>query len=189
MPAMSTVIKNCIIVFILISVFSLLNICSVRSQDSFREMKIKLKSSAFKNNEMLPKKYTCDGIGISPPLLWSDIPKAAQSLAIISDDPDAPGGVWVHWVMYNIPPQTMGLNEGVLPVEEFAHAAKQGLNDFQNIGYGAPCPPSGTHRYFFKLYALDTILNLESKATKDQLLKAMEGHILAKAELVGKYKR
>ncbi len=91
--------------------------------------------------------------------------------------------------MYNIPPTSMGLNEGVLPVEEFAHTAKQGLNDFQTIGYGGPCPPKGTHRYFFKLYALDTKLNIESQATKESLLKAIEGHVLSQVELVGKYKR
>jgi len=173
----------------LILIFCLFYICSALPQESYREIKMELKSSAFKNNKMLPKKYTCDGAGVSPPLSWNGIPKVAKSLALISDDPDAPGGTWVHWLMYNIPPSTRGLGEGVLPVEEFAHSAKQGLNDFQNIGYGAPCPPDGIHRYFFKLYALDITLNLESKATKDQLLKAMEEHILAQAELIGKYKR
>ena len=150
---------------------------------------MEIKSSAFKHNEIIPSNYTCDGGNISPPLLWNEIPENTKSLALIADDPDAPVGTWTHWVIYNMPPTSKGLQEGVLPVQSFSHDTKQGINDFQQIGYGGPCPPSGIHRYFFKLYALNTKLNLESGATKEQLLMAMKGHILAQGETVGKYRK
>ena len=150
---------------------------------------IQISSPAFENNKLIPKQYTCNGINISPPLSWNKIPPTTKSLALISDDPDAPMGTWVHWIIYNMPPISKGLQEGVLPLQNFSHDTKQGINDFKKIGYGGPCPPSGTHRYFFKLYALDTKLNLEAGATKKQLENAMKGHILAQAELTGKYKK
>ena len=150
---------------------------------------MEIKSPAFENNGLIPKQYTCEGRNISPPLSWDGIPAGAKSLALISDDPDAPAGTWVHWVIYNMPPASKGLQEGVLPMQNLPHDTKQGINDFKKIGYGGPCPPGGTHRYFFKLYALDTKLNLDSGATKSQLLAAIEGHILAQTELIGKYKR
>ena len=153
------------------------------------EKKLEISSTAFKNNGLIPKQYTCDGENFSPPLSWTEIPEGTESLALISDDPDAPGSTWVHWVIYNMPPNSKGLQEGVLPIQDMAHETKQGINDFKKIGYGGPCPPSGTHRYSFKLYALNTKLNLESGATKKQLLIAMKGHILAQAKLIGKYKR
>lgn len=152
------------------------------------EKKFYLESPAFKNNASIPKLYTCKGKNISPPLSWANISKDAKSLALLVDDPDAPKGSWTHWIMYNIPPTSKGLKENVLPVEEFAHTAKQGLNDFQAIGYGGPCPPGGTHRYFFKLYAFNNKINIEGQATKESLLKAIEGHVLEKVELVGRYK-
>ncbi|MGQ9674030.1 MAG: YbhB/YbcL family Raf kinase inhibitor-like protein [Candidatus Aminicenantales bacterium] len=152
-------------------------------------MDIKIISSAFKEGEMIPRKYTCDGEDISPPLAWSGVPENAQSIALISDDPDAPMGTWVHWVLFNLPATENSLPEGIPPDKELSHGAKQGRNDFRRIGYGGPCPPSGTHRYFFKLYALDTILSLAAGATKAELLKAMEGHIVAQGQLMGKYKR
>lgn len=152
------------------------------------EKSFQIKTPVFKD-DMIPTLYTCEGKNISPPLIWENIPIQAKSLALLVDDPDAPRGTWTHWIMYNIPPSSKGLNEGVLPVEEFAHTAKQGLNDFQTIGYGGPCPPKGTHRYFFKLYALDTKLNIQGQATKESLLKSMKGHVLSQVELVGKYKR
>ena len=150
---------------------------------------LEISSPAFKNNGIIPKQYTCDGANISPPLSWTGIPESTKSLALILDDPDAPGSTWVHWVIYNMPPDSKGLQEDVLPIQDMAHETKQGTNDFKKIGYGGPCPPSGTHRYFFKLYELDTKLNLESGATKKQLLIAMKGHIISQAKLVGKYKR
>ena len=156
---------------------------------AFGNTKIEISSPAFKNNGTIPKQYTCDGRNISPPLSWNGISADTKSLALICDDPDAPMGTWVHWVIYNMPPTSKGLQEGVLPIPEFAHTARQGITDFKKIGYGGPCPPNGTHRYFFKLYALDTKLNLESGATKKQLEDAMKGHVVAQAELIGKYKR
>ena len=152
-----------------------------------KEMEIK--SSAFEHNEMIPKKYTCDGEDISPPLFWDGVPDGAKSLALISDDPDAPMGTWVHWILYDLLPNEKRLVENIPPEKTLPNRAKQGLTDFKKIGYGGPCPPNGTHRYFFKLYALDSMLNLQPGATKKQLLDAMKNHILAEAELIGKYKR
>ena len=148
-----------------------------------------LNSSAFNSGEMIPSKYTCDGVDISPPLEWDSVPTGTKSFTLICDDPDAPMGTWVHWVYYDIPPEIKALPENVAPKEHPANGGKQGTNDFRKIGYGGPCPPSGTHRYYFKLYALDVMLNIASGATKKQLLKEMENHILGEAQLMGKYKR
>lgn len=150
---------------------------------------MELKSEAFKPGEMIPTKYTCDGPDVSPSLTWSDPPAGTKSFALISDDPDAPVGTWVHWVMWNIPADARALEENVPKKESLPNETKQGTTDFRRIGYGGPCPPSGTHRYFFKLYALDTTLNLPASTTKKDLEKAMQGHILAQAELMGKYRR
>jgi Raf kinase inhibitor-like YbhB/YbcL family protein len=152
-------------------------------------MEIKITSSAFQQEGMIPSKYTCDGADVSPPLQWDEIPEDTKSIALINDDPDAPMGTWVHWALYNLPADTKELAENIPPEETLPNGAKQGITDFGRIGYGGPCPPSGTHRYFFKIYALDSQLELESGANKNQLLKAMEGHILAQGELMGKYKR
>ncbi len=154
-----------------------------------KNMTIQLTSSAFTEGDMIPKKYTCDGQDISPPLAWTGVPEGTKSVALISDDPDAPVGTWVHWVMYNIPPQLQELPEAVPADKVLATGATQGTNDFRRIGYGGPCPPGGTHRYYFKLYALDQELALDPGLTKDQLLKAMKGHILAEGQLMGRYKR
>ncbi|MFB3926684.1 MAG: YbhB/YbcL family Raf kinase inhibitor-like protein [Syntrophales bacterium] len=150
---------------------------------------MEIKSPAFKQGEMIPAKYTCDGPNVSPPLEWSGAPPATKSFALISDDPDAPSGTWVHWVVYNIPPASTKIPENIPPEKNFPGGGKHGTTDFRRIGYGGPCPPSGTHRYFFKLYALDSMLDLPAGATKAELLKAMKGHVLAEAELMGKYKR
>src|SRR3989338_3833248 len=136
-------------------------------------------STAFRHNQLIPPKYTCDGENISPPLAISDIPSAAKSLALIVDDPDAPGGIWVHWLMWNITPETTRIEAGMAPL-----GATEGTTSFGKPGYCGPSPPSGTHRYFFKVYALDAMLNLLSGADKDELEHAMEGHILARAEIV-----
>ena len=150
---------------------------------------LEIKSSDFETGGMIPKKYTCDGEDISPPLLWDGVPEGTKSLALINDDPDAPMGTWVHWVLYDLPASTKELPEN-MPKDKTLHSgAKQGITDFRKIGYGGPCPPSGTHRYFFKLYALDSKLNLEPGATKKQVEDAMKGHIVAQAELIGKYTR
>jgi hypothetical protein len=153
------------------------------------KMDIKLTSTAFQDGGMIPAKYTCDGANVSPPLEWSGASQTAKSLALICDDPDAPGKTWVHWVVFDLPASRTSLPENVQPQESIAGGGKQGTTDFEKVGYGGPCPPSGTHRYFFKLYALDTELNLDSKTTKNELLKAMDAHSLAQGELMGKYKR
>jgi Raf kinase inhibitor-like YbhB/YbcL family protein len=153
------------------------------------QMNIKITSPAFEEADMIPSKYTCDGEDISPPLEWQGIPQKAKSIALISDDPDAPAGTWVHWVMWNIPADDDGLAENVPPDNHLANGARQGITSFKRHGYGGPCPPSGTHRYYFKVYALDTELDIANSSTKDKLLDAMEGHILAQGQLMGKYKR
>ncbi|HWP90916.1 MAG TPA: YbhB/YbcL family Raf kinase inhibitor-like protein [Thermodesulfobacteriota bacterium] len=152
-------------------------------------MKITISSTAFKEGGMIPKRYTCDGPNISPPLSWDSVPVGTKSLALICDDPDAPRGTWVHWVIFNLRANTKELTENIPPQQTLPNGAQQGRNDFGKIGYGGPCPPGGTHRYYFKLYALDNEINLEAGATKAELLKAMEGHILAKGQLMGRYKR
>ena len=150
---------------------------------------MEIKSKAFSEGGMIPSKYTCDGEDISPPLAWSGVPESAKSLALISDDPDAPVGTWVHWVLYNVPAEVTELPENMPPDRTLQNGARQGMTDFRRVGYGGPCPPGGTHRYFFKLYALDTVLDLEAGATKKALEEAMEGHVLAEGQLMGRYKR
>lgn len=150
-----------------------------------------LTSSAFAQNGAIPKKYTCDGGDTSPPLTWSDVPAGAKSLALIVDDPDAPDPAaprmtWVHWVLYNLPPSSGGLAEGL---KNLPSGTAEGTNDWQRTGYGGPCPPVGRHRYFHKLYALDTVLQGLKKPNKAALEKAMQGHIVARAELIGTYQR
>lgn len=150
---------------------------------------MEIKSSAFGSGEMIPVKYTCDGADFSPPLEWTAGPAGTKSFALICDDPDAPMGTWVHWVVYDIPATATMLAEGITREKELPGGGTQGVNDFRRIGYGGPCPPGGTHRYFFKLYALDAALSLKPGITKDQLLKAMKGRILAEAQLMGTYRR
>ena len=148
----------------------------------------KLTSPVFKEGGTIPDKYTCHGRDISPPLGWSNIPRGCKSLALIVEDPDASVGIMVHWILYNIPGEARGLKEGISPCSELADKSRHGKNGISKLGYVGPCPPIGsTHRYFFKLYVLDTVLELPSGATKEQLLKAMKGRILAETELMGKY--
>lgn len=154
-----------------------------------KKMEIKITSSAFAEDGLIPPKYTCDGSDISPPLQWEAMPEGTKSIALICDDPDAPSGTFVHWVIFGLSAETRELEENIPPDETLPNGAKQGTSDFGRIGYGGPCPPSGTHRYFFKIYALDTELDLAAGARKPQLLKAMEGHILGQGQLIGKYKR
>lgn len=175
-------------VFLLFFLFSILPLL-VSPYNKEAHMTIEIKSNSFKNGGLMPKQFTCDGKNISPQLSWTSYPDATKSFALICDDPDAPVGTWVHWVIYNIPANINELEENFPNHKTFPNGIKQGTNDFRKIGYGGPCPPSGTHRYFFKIYALDKILDLEAGATKKQLLDAMEGHILAMGELIGKYKR
>ncbi|HTY21869.1 MAG TPA: YbhB/YbcL family Raf kinase inhibitor-like protein [Desulfomonilaceae bacterium] len=152
-------------------------------------MNMEVKSTAFQEGAMIPKLYTCDDKDISPPLSWSGLPAGVKSIALIMDDPDAPVGTWVHWVLFNIPPDTTGLAENMPRTASLPNGAKHGNNSWSNLGYGGPCPPGGTHRYYFKVYALDVVLALSTGVTKAQLLKAMEGHILAEGQLMGRYTR
>ncbi len=145
---------------------------------------MKLISPAFVDSGAIPARYTCDGQDANPPLRIENVPGAARSLALIVDDPDAPVGMWVHWLVWNIDPKSREIGENSVP-----DGAVQGKNDWRRNSYGGPCPPSGAHRYFFKLYALDTTLNLGAGTTKIDLEKAMSGHVLAQAQLIGVYKR
>ncbi len=146
-------------------------------------------STAFKHEGMIPEQYTCDGADFSPQLAWTNVPESTKSFALICDDPDAPVGDWVHWVMFNIPGETRELKEKITNDAVLPNGARHGITDFRRYGYGGPCPPRGTHRYFFKLYALDSMLSLTDKVIKKDLLEAMEGHILGQTELMGKYAR
>ena len=155
-----------------------------------KKMEMKVTSKAFQDGGMIPKQYTCDGANISPPIAWDSVPEKTKSIALIADDPDAPGKTWVHWVAFNIPASAHEIPENVPAQENISGGGKQGTNDFKKVGYGAPCPPSGSaHRYYFKLFALDTELTQDSSATKDQLLKAMDGHVLGEGQLMGKYQK
>ncbi len=153
-------------------------------------MNLQITSTAFAEGQPVPDRYTCAGQDVSPPLAWSGAPTGAKSFALIADDPDAPTGTWVHWVIFNLPPTAAALGEDTPPSPELPDGSKQGVNDFGNSGYGGPCPPPGKpHRYFFNIYALDATLDLKPGATKKELLKAMEGHILAEGRLIGTYQR
>ena len=150
---------------------------------------MEITSTEFKEGEPIPSKYTCDSQDISPPLEWKDIPDGTKSLALIADDPDAPGKTWVHWVVYDIPPAMEGFSAGVPASEKLDKGGTQGVNDFSRIGYGGPCPPSGEHRYYFKLYALDRVLNEAPALSKQKLEQLMEGKILGECSLMGTYSR
>jgi Raf kinase inhibitor-like YbhB/YbcL family protein len=156
----------------------------VLGKEVFKMEKLTVTSAAFAEGAAITAKYTCDGEDVSPPLAIGAMPADTRSLALIMDDPDAPGGMWVHWVVWNIPAQTREIPENGLPA-----GTSQGRNDWNRNGYGGPCPPSGTHRYFFKLYALDTTLTLAPSATKADLERAMKGHVLAVGQIMGTYKR
>ncbi|HSF47283.1 MAG TPA: YbhB/YbcL family Raf kinase inhibitor-like protein [Burkholderiales bacterium] len=154
-------------------------------------MPLTLNSTAFSNGASIPKQYTCQGNDISPPLSWSGVPAGTKSLILIVDDPDAPDPAapqrtWVHWVLYNLPPNTAGLAEAV---KSLPAGTMEGLNDWKRVGYGGPCPPIGRHRYFHKLYALDSVLPDLNRPTKADLEKAMKGHVLEQAELIGTYQK
>lgn len=150
---------------------------------------LELTSTAFVPAEPIPPRYTCAGDDVSPPLQWSAPPDGTQSFALIADDPDAPGRTWVHWVLFNLPAGTRDLPEAVPPDADLSGGGRHGNNSWKRLGYGGPCPPSGTHRYFFKLFALDTVLDLDAGASKDDVLQAMQGHVLAQTELMGTYTR
>jgi len=153
-------------------------------------MTIQIASSAFAEGNLIPGKYTCDGEDLSPPLSWGGLPAQTQSLVLIADDPDAPVGVWVHWVVYNMPPDLNGLAEGLSKNSTLPGVGVQGMTDFGQPGYGGPCPPKGKpHRYFFRLYALDSRLDLPPGAKRAEVDRALHGHILAVGQLIGVYQR
>ena len=177
-----------IIILIIVGVAYFFLLPSNKATDNISDSQLPLlmiiTSPAFSHNGQVPLKYTCDGEDINPPLTISGVPANAKSLVLIVDDPDAPRGTWVHWTVWNIKPDTTSIGENSLPM-----GAVEGTTDFGRTGYGGPCPPSGTHRYFFKIYALDTLINLSSSARKADIEKVMEGHILDQTELIGLYKR
>lgn len=150
-------------------------------------MTLTLTSNAFKHEAAIPVRYTCTDADLSPELTWSGAPDATASFALIMDDPDAPGSTWVHWIVFNLPADTTTLPEGINSDDDLPGDALHGQNSWRRSDYGGPCPPSGTHRYFFKLYALDSTLDLAPGATKTDVLAAMEGHILAETQLIGTY--
>jgi Raf kinase inhibitor-like YbhB/YbcL family protein len=151
---------------------------------------IELTSSAFKEGQAIPKKYTADGENKSPPLRWTAPPEGTKTFALVCEDPDAPRGTWVHWVVFNLPASLRELKEGVPAKEEIANGARQGKNDSGEVGFGGPGPPKGkAHRYFFKLYALDAAIDLPAGTTRDELFAAMKSHVLAEGKLMGTYQR
>jgi len=152
-------------------------------------MSIELTSSAFAQGQSIPAKYSCNGEDISPALIWGEPPAGTQSFALIMDDPDAPVGTWDHWILFNIPASTRGLPEAFPSDAVLPDGAMSGKNGWDRMGYGGPCPPSGTHRYYFRLYALDEMLAISAGASKGELEKAMTGHILAKGELMGTFSK
>jgi len=153
-------------------------------------MSFALETTAFQNGGEIPKRHTCSGADVSPALSWSGVPKGAQSLALIVDDPDAPGGTWTHWVLWNIPAHSPSLPEDVPKNESLRDGGRQGKNDFGRIGYGGPCPPPGKpHRYYFRIYALDTSLALKASASRGELEDAMKRHVLTQAEWMGTFRR
>ncbi len=155
-----------------------------------KPMNLKVTSSAFTDGQPIPAKFTCEGKDVSPALQWTGAPPNTKSFALIADDPDAPAGTWVHWVLYDLPPNTSELAEGVAPKESLPNGAKQGINDFRKTGYGGPCPPPGKpHRYYFKVYALDAVLGLKTGTTKQDLTRAFANHVLAEGQLMGTYQR
>jgi Raf kinase inhibitor-like YbhB/YbcL family protein len=167
----------------------LLSACaSARAEEA--KMQFTLSSPSFQSNQPMRAKHSCEGADASPALKWEGAPAGAKSFALICDDPDAPGGSWVHWVIYGIPAKTTELPESVAKTDSVS-GAKQGMNDFGKVGYGGPCPPPGhgVHHYHFRLYALDTELNLAPRLTRRQLDSAMKGHVLAQRELIGTYQR
>lgn len=150
---------------------------------------MRLYSPAFQDEGMIPVKYTCKGEDISPPLNWDGVPEGTKSLTLVVDDPDAPMRTWDHWVIFNIPVDATGLSEHISKNPELANGTRQGRNSWGKIGYGGPCPPAGTHRYIFHLYALNTLLDLKPGVEKNEVLKAMRGHILSEVQLLGRFKK
>ena len=176
------------IIFLSVIIFNFNYIFAIKNKKGFA-MDFKLRSLMFEDGGLIPKEFTCEGDNISPPLLWTGQPEKTKTYAIICQDPDSPVGIWVHWIIFNIPSSLTRLPSGIPLIEKMSDGTMQGKNDFKKLGYGGPCPPSGTHRYFFSMFALDTKLYLPKDATKKDLVNGMQGHVLAQAQLIGKYQR
>ncbi len=177
---------------ILVIFLVLLSGCLIKENKNIEEKNmenISIVSEAFKEGANIPSEYTCDGKNISPALSWNGIPEETKSIALIMDDPDAPSGTFVHWLLYNLPSETKKLEKGFPKEDIFRDGTTHGKTSFGNIGYGGPCPPSGSHRYYFRIYAIDKKLDLLPRATRNQIDDAIKGHIIAKGELMGRYKR
>lgn len=179
---MTRLIKQITILIVLVGV--LFVFINFKKNNMIQKSGLKLTSTSFENNQQIPKQYTCSGININPSLIIDNVPKNTKSLALIIDDPDAPSGDWVHWLIWNISPEAAVIDENSVPA-----GAIQGLNDFKNNKYDGPCPPAGTHRYYFKLYALDVLLNLDKSTKKGSLENAMKGYILDETSLIGLYSK
>lgn len=179
--------KHLVILSIILLIVSK-NLAQTNMQDNKME-KINLTSSSFNSGELIPPKYTCDGKNISPALSWDKPSDEIKRFAIIVEDPDSPGGTFVHWVVYNIPSDIKNLTEDITPIKNIPDEVLLGTNSFGHIGYGGPCPPSETHRYIFKIYGLSNAVHLEAGAEKGELMRAMQKYIIAEGELVGKYSR
>jgi Raf kinase inhibitor-like YbhB/YbcL family protein len=177
-------ITNCFTVMLLMNSLLIALVLTLFGSLYGEEAQMKISSTAFGHNGQIPTRYTCEDSDVNPPLRFEGVPADAKSLALIVDDPDAPMGTWVHWVVWNIDPKGTEIKENSVP-----KGSTQGMNDFRKHDYGGPCPPSGTHRYFLKLYALDMTLNISANTTKATLESAMKGHILAEAQLIGLYTR
>ncbi|HET9180070.1 MAG TPA: YbhB/YbcL family Raf kinase inhibitor-like protein [Terriglobia bacterium] len=150
----------------------------------------RIESAAFKQGAFIPPRFSCSGENVSPPLKWTDPPAGARSFALIVDDPDAPAGTWTHWVVFNLPAQSRALDENAPKQDKLSNGALQGLNSFESVGYGGPCPPPGkAHRYFFRLYALNTVLSVQPRADREDVLSALKGHTVGEAQLMGVFKR
>jgi Raf kinase inhibitor-like YbhB/YbcL family protein len=174
---------------ILIRPIFILLLSMLLSAPLYAESSLSLSSPSFKEGESIPIEFTCDGKNSSPALHWKDLPRNTESLVLILQDPDAPSGIFTHWVIFNLPPPIDGIPSGMPPLKDLMNAEKQALNDFGKVGYGGPCPPNGMHHYIFTLYALDNTLRVPGGASKEEVLKAMEGHVLAEAKLTATYKR
>jgi Raf kinase inhibitor-like YbhB/YbcL family protein len=175
-------------VFLLIIIFSTINTFPQQEKGKYK-MEIEIESHSFGNGENIPSQYTCDGINISPQLSWTCSVEGVKTYTVIVEDPDAPSGNFTHWIVYNIPSKMNSLMENSTPTKNIPEEVLMGTNDFGRIGYSGPCPPSGTHRYFFRVYGLDSAVHLDSGATKKEILKKMENHIIARGEYMGKYQR
>lgn len=185
-------VRHCLNLFctVLIGGFAWLTPSGLFSQSGADKTNFAVSSTAFENGGDIPKKFTCDGADVSPPLLWKGYPLKTEVFALIADDPDAPGGTWTHWLVYDLAANKTQLEENVSTLDRLPDGAQQGRNDFRKVGYGGPCPPPGkSHHYFFEVYALDAKLNLAPGASKQELEQAMQGHVLAEGKMVGKYGR